>query len=295
MNKPIVFFGTEDFSAISLRALIDAKFEIAAIITKPDSKKGRGQKLSSPEVKKIGEKFEIPVLQPSNMSEIVEFVENLLIRPIGVLVSFGRIIPQNIIDLFDGGIVNVHPSLLPKYRGPSPIESAIKNSDSKTGVSIMSLEARMDAGPVYSQIIFSLSGNETANKLYQKLGEMGAQELVRVLPEIMNEKLKPEAQNEDEATYCPLLSKSDSLLIPEKMTAEQAEAQIRAFEVFPKSKIQIGENLIIVNSAKVVSSNLQNSPLTVKFADDNYLKIETLTTPNGKKATAKAFENGYLR
>lgn len=233
--KPIVFFGTEEFSAISLQALIDAGFEISAIITKPDSRKGRGQKLQAPTVKKIGEKFNIPVLQPSKMNEIVDFVENLPVRPIGVLVSFGRIIPQNIIELFDGGIVNVHPSLLPKYRGPSPIESAIFNGDEKTGVSIMSLSKEMDAGDVYIQEEFPLKGNETSSELYETCGKIGAEMLINHLPAIMSAKMTANPQNESEATYCQLLKKSDAILNPEIQTAEQAERQIRAFEIFPKS------------------------------------------------------------
>ena len=294
-NRPIVFFGTEEFSAISLQALINAGFEISAIITKPDSRKGRGQKLQAPTVKKIGEKFEIPVLQPSKMSEIVDFIENLPVRPIGVLVSFGRIIPQNIIELFDGGIVNVHPSLLPKYRGPSPIESAIFNGDKKTGVSIMSLSKEMDAGDVYIQEEFPLKGNETSLELYETCGKIGAEMLINHLPAIMSAKMTANPQNDSEATYCQLLKKSDAILNPETQTAEQAERQIRAFEIFPKSKIQIGENLLIVNSAKVVSENSNNSPLTIKFSDEKFLQIEKITAPSGKQMSAESYINGYLK
>ena len=293
--KPIVFFGTEEFSAISLQALIDAGFEISAIITKPDSRKGRGQKLQAPTVKKIGEKFEIPVLQPSKMSEIVDFIENLPVRPIGVLVSFGRIIPQNIIELFDGGIVNVHPSLLPKYRGPSPIESAIFSGDKKTGVSIMSLSKEMDAGDVYIQEEFPLKGNETSLELYETCGKIGAEMLINHLPAIMSAKMTANPQNDSEATYCQLLKKSDAILNPETQTAEQAERQIRAFEIFPKSKIQIGENLLIVNSAKVVNENSNNSPLTIKFSDGKFLQIEKITAPSGKQMPAESYINGYLK
>ena len=294
-NRPIVFFGTEEFSAISLQALIDAGFEISAIITKPDSRKGRGQKLQAPTVKKIGEKFNIPVLQPSKMSEIVDFVENLPVRPIGVLVSFGRIIPQNIIELFDGGIVNVHPSLLPKYRGPSPIESTIFNGDKKTGVSIMSLSKKMDAGDVYIQEEFPLKGNETSSELYNTCGKIGAEMLINHLPAIMSAKMTANPQNESEATYCQLLKKSDAILNPETQTAEQAERQIRAFEIFPKSKIQIGENLLIVNSAKVANENSNNSPLTIKFSDGKFLQIEKITAPSGKQMSAESYINGYLK
>ena len=293
-KTPIIFFGTEDFSAVSLQKLIDEGFEIAGIITKPDSRKGRGQKLQTPKVKQIGEKFNIPVLQPQKISEITDFVKKFE-KPAGVLVSFGRIIPQEIIDLFTPAIVNVHPSLLPKYRGPSPIESAILNGDEKTGVSLMKLSKEMDAGDIYSQEEIKLSKTETASDLYKTCGEIGAEMLVRDLPKIISGEIKGQKQDDSQAEYCQLLKKSDALLSQDKQTAEQAEQQIRAFEIFPKSKIKLGEHLIIVKSAKVVSSNPENSPLTLKFAEETFLKIERLITPNGKETAAKSFENGYLK
>ena len=293
-KTPIIFFGTEDFSAVSLQKLIDEGFEIGGIITKPDSRKGRGQKLQTPKVKQIGEKFNIPVLQPQKISEITDFVKKFE-KPVGVLVSFGRIIPQEIIDLFTPAIVNVHPSLLPKYRGPSPIESAILNGDEKTGVSLMKLSKEMDAGDVYSQEEIELSKTETASDLYKTCGEIGAEMLVRDLPKIISGEIKGQKQDDSQAEYCQLLKKSDALLSQNEQTAEQAEQQIRAFEIFPKSKIKLGEHLIIVKSAKVVSSNPENSPLTLKFAEGTFLKIERLITPNGKETAAKSFENGYLK
>lgn len=296
-NKPIIFLGTEDFSAASLEALISSNFEVAGVVTKPDSKRGRGQKLTPPKVKIIAEEHNIPVLQPAEMSEIVPFVENLPTRPIGVLVSFGRIIPQEIIDLFDGGIVNVHPSLLPKYRGPSPIETAILNGDSETGVSIMSLIREMDAGPVYAQEKFALAGSETSSQLYKKCEEIGARMLVEILPKIISGEAVAREQNHDEATYCHMLSKEFSPLRLSEQTAQQAEQQIRAFETFPKSKIEIDNHTVIINQAEVVSKeNLTiESKTTIKFADGNFLKITQLTAPSGKKMSAEAFENGYLK
>lgn len=292
-KKPLVFFGTEDFSAISLQALIDAGFNVAAIITKPDSKRGRGQKIQSPIVKEIGEKFNIPVLQPAKMNEIADFVEKMPIKPIGVLVSFGRIIPQTIIDLFDGGIINLHPSLLPKYRGPSPIESAILNGDQQTGISIMALTAKMDAGPVYYQEIIELSGSETASQLYDLCGKIGAKALTNILPAIISKKITPTLQIEEQSTYCKLLNKNDALLQPKKQTAQAAEQQIRAYEIFPRTKIEIlGHNLIILD-AKVESENPENSPLVVKFSDGNFLKITKIIAPSGKAMDAISFINGY--
>ena len=293
-KTPIIFFGTEDFSAVSLQKLIDEGFKIAGIITKPDSRKGRGQKFQAPKVKQTGEKFNIPVLQPQKMSEITDFVKKFE-KPAGVLVSFGRIIPQEIIDLFAPAIVNVHPSLLPKYRGSSPIESAILNGDEKTGVSLMKLSKEMDAGDVYSQEEIELSKTETASDLYKTCGEIGAEMLVRDLPKIISGEIKGLKQDDSQAEYCQLLKKSDALLSRDEQTAEQAEQQIRAFEIFPKSKIKLGEHLIIVKSAKVVSSNPEDSPLTLKFAEGTFLKLERLITPNGKETTAESFENGYLK
>ena len=168
MSKTIVFFGTEEFSAVSLRRLIDDGFSIPAVITKPDSKKGRGKKMVPSAVKILAEEYKIPVWQPRKLADIVSDIKSLD-DPIGVLVSYGKIIPQSVIDLFSPGIVNVHPSLLPKYRGPSPIETAILNGDDKTGISIMQLSADMDAGPVYDQLEVGLDGNETAPQLEEKL------------------------------------------------------------------------------------------------------------------------------
>lgn len=292
-GNPIIFFGTEDFSATSLEALISGGFNVVAVVTKPDSKKGRGQKLTPPRVKTIAENHRITVLQPSKMNEIVPFVESLPVRPVGVLVSFGRIIPQEIIDLFDIGIINVHPSLLPKYRGPSPIESAILNRDKFTGVSLMKLAKEMDAGPVYIANGFYIE-NETASELYEKCGKIGAEILQTHLPRIFEGILEAKPQNEAEATYCSLLSKEDSMLRLDEQTAEGAEAQIRAFEIFPKSKIQIGENLIIVNSAEV-TENSSNSPLEIKFKDGKFLRVTNLTAPSGKKMSAEDFIRGYLK
>ena len=174
-RQPIVFFGTEDFSLYSLRVLVEAGFNIVAVITKPDSRRGRSNKLIQPAVKQFASQHHIPVWQPNRLKDIINDIKNITPRPTGVLVSYGKIIPQTIIDLFQPGIINVHPSLLPKYRGPSPIESAIANRDKITGVTIMRLEQAMDAGPIYYQEIYSLNFTETQLELYQTLGQLGAQ------------------------------------------------------------------------------------------------------------------------
>lgn len=290
-SKTIVFFGTDDFSAASLRELIAKGFTIGAVVTKPDSRKGRGRELAKPIVKQIAEANNIPVWQPLDIRAIAEHVEKLH-DPVGVLVSYGKIIPQSIIDLFQPGIINVHPSLLPLYRGPSPIETAILNGDTETGVTIMQLSAAMDAGPIYSQITVPLLDIESAPELELQLAELGAQELALTLPSIMNGTIQPTPQNDEEATYCQLLTKEQSLLDTEKLTAEQAERHVRAYLAFPKTKVTVAGQPIVITKAHITS--VHESPLDIECADGRYLSIDEMIGPSGKSMNAKAFINGYL-
>lgn len=159
-SHKIIFFGTEDNSLATLQRLVEHGFSVAAVITKPDAARGRGQKITEPPVKTYAKQHEIPVWQPDKLREIIDNIKNL--QPIaGVLVSYGKIIPQSVIDLFEPGIINIHPSLLPRWRGPSPIEAAISHRDEKTGVTIMKLDARMDGGPIYAQEKIQLDQTET--------------------------------------------------------------------------------------------------------------------------------------
>lgn len=290
-RQPIVFFGTEDFSSYSLRALVEAGFNIAAVITKPDSRRGRSNKLIQPAVKQFASQHHIPVWQPNRLKDIISDIKNITPRPTGVLVSYGKIIPQTIIDLFQPGIINVHPSLLPKYRGPSPIESAIANRDKITGVTIMQLEQAMDAGPIYYQETYPLDFTETQPELYQTLGQLGAQLLTQKLPDIINGILQPTPQDNSRATYCSLLSKNDSRLDPQQLTADQAEAKIRAHLTYPRSRLKVDQYDLIITKARAVS--IPETPLDVKCADNTYLAIDELIAPSGKTISTDAFLRGY--
>ena len=294
-SKTIVFFGTDDFSAVSLRELIAKGFNIGAVVTKPDSRKGRGRELSPSVVKQIALEHNLPVLQPLKVSEIIEPITELAKKtgeaPLGVLVSYGKIIPQAVIDLFEPGIINVHPSLLPLYRGPSPVETAILNGDTETGVTIMQLSAAMDAGPVYSRITIPLNDTETAPELEQHLAEFGAQQLCRALPSITSGALQPVPQDDTVATYCHLLKKEDSQLATNRLTAEQAERQVRAYLAFPKTKTTVEGQPIVITKAHITTDG--NSVLDIKCADGRYLSIDELIGPSGRAMDAKAFLNGY--
>lgn len=290
-SSPLVFFGTEDFSAVSLLALIEGSFDVRAVVTKPDFRRGRGKTLQQPRVKQIAESAGIPVLQPAKVSEISELAKAL--HPVaGVLVSYGKIIPQSVIDLFTPGIINVHPSLLPKYRGPSPIEAAIANGDEVTGVSIMQLNAAMDAGPVYAQCKIPLNGTETRFTAYDYLGRAGADMLAQTLPRILSGDLLPEAQDDEQASYCSLLRKEDGTLDPEHMTATQAERMVRAYVGYPKSRLKISGHDVVITKASVVENQTQNG-LIIPFADNTFLRVEELVGPSGKSMDGEAFLRGY--
>lgn len=288
--KTIIFFGTEQFSLAALTGLIDAGYDIAAVVTKPDSKKGRGQKLVPPSVKVLATQHNIPVWQPTKVAEINENIKALG-AVAGVLVSYGKIIPQSTIDLFSPGIINVHPSLLPKYRGPTPIESAIKNGDEKTGISIMQLSAAMDAGPVYATKDYPLDGHETKPELYRALAITGTNFLLETLPRILDGSLAPTPQREDEATYCKLLQKTDAELDLAQLTATEAERTVRAHLGFPKSKVQIGDHAVIITKAHV--SATKKTPLDFACQDGAFLSVDELIAPSGRHMDAAAFLRGY--
>jgi methionyl-tRNA formyltransferase len=291
LSKTIVFFGTDDFSLVALQGLIESGYNIAAVVTKPDSKSGRGQTLQPSVVKKLALQHDIPVWQPLKVTEINDKI-SALGDVAGVLSSYGKIIPESTINLFNPGIINFHPSLLPLYRGPSPIESDIKNGDKQTGVTIMQLTAGMDSGPIYGQIVHELSGHETRIDLYQTLASAGVATLLQILPSVLSDpSIIPSPQDDSKAVYCSLLSKDDAWLKPESTTAVTAERLVRAYLGFPKTKIDILDRTLIITKAHVSSE--QKSPLDIKCVNGDYLSIDELIAPSGRTMSARDFLNGY--
>jgi methionyl-tRNA formyltransferase len=289
-SRTIIFFGTDEFSLTTLHDLIDAGYTIGAVVTKPDTRSGRGQKLSTPIVKKLALEHNISVWQPTKVSEINEDLK-MMKDPVGVLVSYGKIIPQSTLDLFEPGIINVHPSLLPKYRGPSPIEEAIKNGDLESGVSIMRLTADMDAGAVYKQVLYPLYLSETGPELYNTLSALGASILIETLPSILDGTLEAVEQDEMKATYTHLLTKDQAWLKTSDMSANEAERTIRAYLGYPRTKMSVLGKDIIVTSAHV--SEEAKTPLDFLCRDGAYLSVDELIAPSGKYMTAQSFLNGY--
>lgn len=270
----IVFFGTDDFSVPSLQALIDSEFDVVAVVTKPDVPSGRGKKIVPSPVAELAKKHGLPLLQPEKIDS--QFVDQLIkvSADAGVLVSYGKILPQEVLDVFPRGIINVHPSLLPKYRGPSPIEAAILNGDAETGVSLMDLDVKMDAGPIYLQHTLRLDQTETRTELYEKLASIGAKMLADNLEGIISGDIKATPQNDDKASYTKLNSKADGLLSKEKLDqpAEKIERMIRAYRAWPGVRLEDNTQII---EARILDG-VEISPGEIKI-DDGRMLIGTST------------------
>ncbi len=283
MTDRLFFFGTADFSAPALEALIDAGFNIVAVITKPDKPGGRGQQLIVPAVKKIAEAHGIKVFQPLKFKEIREELEAL--KPdAGVVVAYGKIIPQSVIDLFSKGLINTHASLLPKYRGPAPIEAAILNGDKETGITLMQIDAGMDTGPTYVAESINIEG-ATRLELYEKLSKLGSEMLVKHLPDILSGKLKPKAQDESQASVIPMISKEDGQIDWNKPAVE-IERQVRAYLGWPGSKTELGGIEVTVTAAHI------GEPEPKDLAKGSLI-IDRLKPAGKKEMTGKEFLAGH--
>lgn len=291
-SKKLVFFGTEDFSLPTLKALVEAGFEIAAVVTKPDTARGRSKALVEPAVKTYAKAKNLTVFQPHKLAEINDELAGLGVDA-GVLVSYGKLLPQRTLDVFNPtGIINVHPSLLPRYRGPAPIEAAIEQGDKMTGISIMRLTLGMDEGPVFAQIERPLIGNETKPQLTTALAYEGARLLIEVLPDILSGRLDAKPQKNSDVSYTSLISKQDGLLDPITDTAYALERKVRAHLGFPKSRVTLGDNVVIVTSSKVVET-VSDYPLVIVCKDDTYLALLEVVAPSGKSMTGEAYVRGY--
>lgn len=229
----IVFMGTPDFAAGALDALVKAGHEVAAVVTQPDKPKGRGKDMQSPPVKEYAVQHGIPVLQPVKIRDSGA-VQALAAygADIFVVAAFGQILTQEILDMPRFGSVNIHASLLPKYRGAAPIQRAILDGETVTGVTIQQMNAGIDTGEILSKVCVDISPVDTGDSLFEKLMYAGAELIVKTLPRIEAGEIVPEVQDEAKATYAKRLSKELGE-IDWRKTAIETERQVRAFTSWP--------------------------------------------------------------
>jgi len=246
----LVFFGTDAFSVPSLVHLLTAKRHIVTVVTKPDSRTGRGRELSMPAVKRLALASGIPVLQPKRLADIEDKLREL--KPTaGIVVAYGRIIPESTLKLFPKGVINVHASLLPRHRGASPIESAILSGDESTGVTLMQIEPGLDTGPTYDAATLQLGGAENRLELYEQLAELGADLLDTKLTDILSGNIVPIPQDNAKSSTTRLISKNDGLIDWSK-PAIDIEREIRAYLGWPGSRTEIVGAEAIITEARLL-------------------------------------------
>lgn len=225
-----VFFGTPEFAAIILEKLIKAGFIPSAVICNPDKPTGRKQIITPPAVKILAQKYGLAVYQPKDKTELLEIVKNL--QPdLAIVAAFGMIFPKEVLEIPKYGFINVHPSLLPKYRGPTPIQNAILAGDKETGVSLFLVDEKMDHGPILAKRELPITNDDDYDTLSRKLAETGADLLIKTLPKYLNGEITPLAQDESQATYTKKFSTQDAFIEPLDVGKAQNEGGHIALEI----------------------------------------------------------------
>ncbi|HSY17156.1 MAG TPA: methionyl-tRNA formyltransferase [Candidatus Acidoferrales bacterium] len=230
----IIFMGTAELSCASLEKLCgDVRFQVAAVVTQPDKPKGRDLKLQPSPVKVLAQKLNLPVMQPLKARDEAFIAELRAFKPdLIVVVAYGQILPQSILDLPPHGCLNVHTSLLPKYRGAAPIQWAIANGDAETGVTIMKMDAGLDTGPVLSLSRTAIVPADDSQVLHDRLAQLGAQLLVETIPDYVAGKTRPQPQPAEGSTYAAKIKKEDGQ-IDWNLSARQVWNRLRAFTPWP--------------------------------------------------------------
>ena len=297
----INFFGTNNFAAVILKGLInDPLFKIVQVITMPDRPVGRKKEIKASLVKQIALDNGLDVVQPDNLKDF-----SLVSNNLNIVADYGMIIPQKIVDAPKYGSINVHPSKLPKYRGASPIQSAILHGETKSAITIMLMDAKMDHGPILSQQEVEIDADIQSPQLNQKMAEIASKLLLKTVPEYINGQIKPIVQNDDDATFCSLLKKEDGLIDLNKKAVEIYN-QFRAMQPWPgvylviksTDKKYCGKKLKIVDmyySDKNIVKGLLNfdsSNVYIGCANGSIV-IKKLQLEGKKKMDSISFMNGY--
>ncbi len=302
-NKTIrtIFMGTPEFSLPGLARLIsDPSFELVGVFTQPDKPVGRHQILTPPPVKELALKNNLKVLQPLKIKPETETIKSLQPDLI-VVIAYGKIIPQEILDIPKYGCINVHASLLPKYRGAACLNAPILNGDKETGVTIMQMEAGLDTGPILRQGQIDLNGLETLEIVHDKLSALSAELLIPTLYDFIAGKIKPQAQDDSQATYIKTLNKEDGRIDWTK-PAEEIERMVRAYNPWPGTYtiknnkiiklISVDHEIFKSNDHKIGESFLSDGRLVIQCGQDS-LVILKLQLEGKKIMTSEEFSRGH--
>ena len=308
MTEPlkIIFAGTPDFASVHLQALLDSEHSVIAVYTQPDRPAGRGKKLLASPVKQLAAQHDIPVYQPQSLRDQAAQQELAALNAdVMVVVAYGLILPQVVLDTPRHGCVNVHASLLPRWRGAAPIQRAIEAGDAESGVAIMQMEAGLDTGPVLVERRCAITARETGGSLHDKLAKIGAPALLEALQQLAEGSAQPQAQDDALASYAGKISKQEAEIDWQRPAAE-LEQKIRAFNPFPvcwttysDSK---GEQRLRVYSAQLERGCHSDVPGTILAADAEgilvacgreALRLQLLQLPGKKALPAEEILKGY--
>jgi methionyl-tRNA formyltransferase len=295
----LVFMGSPEFAVPSLRAVASAGYRIPLAVSQPDRPAGRGGRMNEPAVKVAARTLGIETFQPETMrDEAVHERLRSADADVFVVAAYGRILPRAVLEIPRRGCINVHASLLPRWRGASPIAAAIRAGEPVTGVSIMELVRKMDAGPVISRIEEPIQPGDSTGSLEPRLAELGARELVRVLPAWLAGDLVAEPQDESLVTTCGILSKQDGWLTA-TTTAEEAERIVRAYNPWPGASIEYrGERLAIWSShvepgeTPVIGATAIMAKKPAIALSGGWLVLDEVQRPGGKRLTGEQFVSG---
>ncbi len=299
----IVFAGTPDFAAVNLQAVIEAGYKVIAVFTQPDRPAGRGRKLLASPVKALAEEHGIPVFQPETLRNgdacqvLADLAPDLMI-----VVAYGLILPQRVLDTPRLGCINVHASVLPRWRGAAPIQHAILAGDAESGISIMQMDAGLDTGPVIAEDSLTLDGGETGGRLHDCLAEMGGRLLVESLPSILAGETMPVAQDNDLSIYAGKIDKGMAL-IDWSWSAIDIDRQIRAFNPWPVAFTSLGnaDNRLRIWSARPIEGGHGRpgeilevtSDAILVAAGQGGLQLLEVQAPGGKRLSVRDYLNAH--
>ena len=288
----IIFAGTPDFAARHLDALLSSEHQVVGVFTQPDRPAGRGKKLMPSPVKVLAEEKGLPVFQPASLraEENQQLVASLN-ADVMVVVAYGLILPKAVLAMPRLGCINVHGSLLPRWRGAAPIQRSLWAGDAETGVTIMQMDVGLDTGDMLFKLACPITDEDTSATLYDKLSELGPQGLIATLQQLAQGTVQPQVQDEAQVTYAEKLSKEEARL-DWSLSAAQLERCIRAFNPWPMSWFVVDEQPVKVWKASVIPSKPTEKPGTIVEVSkvgiqvataDGILNLESLQ-PAGKKA-----------
>jgi methionyl-tRNA formyltransferase len=297
----VIFMGSPQFAVPTLQALVKNKYQVKAVVTQPDKKVGRKQQLEATPVKQAAVSLHIPVFQPAKLSKSAELDQLIALNPdLIITAAYGQFLPTKFLKSAKIAAVNVHGSLLPKYRGGAPIQYALMNGDAETGITIMEMVKQMDAGAIYAQAKLPLAATDTAGTVFAKLSLLGRDLLLQTLPKIIAQPQQKQEQDPEKVVFAPTIKKSQEQ-ITTKMTAEQANNLIRALNPDPGAYLKLGSQRLKVWQAAVSSetTDLPTGSLVSKkkgfaiaFAQGTVLKLLQVQPAGKKRMSAANFANG---